>query len=62
MLATELIGKLQKTILEHGDLPVFDWDDDEIIVVQVKGAETVAYGDCPLAETAYPDRIVLQQS
>lgn len=61
MLATEFIKKLQLAISDHGNLPVFDWDNDEIITVNVRKAETIAYGDCPIAVTLFPDRILLQQ-
>jgi hypothetical protein len=61
MLATELIKILQMAISDHGNLPVFDWDNDEIYTVNVRKAETIAYGDCPIAATLFPDRIVLKQ-
>jgi hypothetical protein len=61
MLATELIKKLQMAISDHGNLPVFDWDNDEITTVNVRKAGTIEYGDCPIAVTSFPDRIVLKQ-
>jgi hypothetical protein len=47
MLATELIEKLQMAISGHGNLPVFDWDNDEITIINMREAETIAYGIAP---------------
>lgn len=61
MLATELIERVQNMVREYGDVPVFDWDDDEITEVSFFRAETLAYGDCPAEPRWYPDRLVLRQ-
>lgn len=61
MLATELIEKLQMAISDHGNLPGFDWDNDEITIINIREAETIGYGDCPLTVSFFPARIVLKQ-
>jgi hypothetical protein len=61
MLASDLIERLQKVIADHGNLPVFDWDNDEVTTIDVRKAETIAYGDCPIALTSFPDRVVVKQ-
>lgn len=61
MLADELVEKLLIAIERYGNLPIFDWDNDKITAVQFSRAETLLYGDCPVYETAYPDRLILKQ-
>jgi hypothetical protein len=61
MLASDLIERLQEVIADHGNLLVFDWDNDEITTIDVRRAETIAYGYCPIAVTSFPDRIVVKQ-
>lgn len=61
MLATELIQKLQAAVAEHGDAPVFDWDNDEITAITFARAEELAYGGCPTALSDFPDRLILAQ-
>jgi hypothetical protein len=59
MLATELIEKLQQAIFEHGNLPVCDCIDDEIVAVKNKQAETKEYAIGEVVVMTYPDRLVL---
>jgi hypothetical protein len=61
MLASELIERLMVRITKHGALPVFDWDNDEITAIQFNKAEKLLYGNCPTAETSFPDRFILRQ-
>ena len=61
MLATELIARVQSMVQEYGDVPVFDWDDDEITAVGFFRADILSYGDCPAEPRFYPDRIILGQ-
>lgn len=59
MLATELIEKLQQAICKHGNLPVCDCIDDEIVTVQNRPAESREYAIGELVTMTYPERIVL---
>jgi len=61
MIVSELIEKLLVKIERYGDVPVYDWDNDEITSVEFQGAEMVAYGGLPIEARPYPDRIVLGQ-